>query len=93
MQKYLRKIWSDEAAYRLSNSMNWRNVHCPGNYVEDPGCNTVNLASAINNNNLENYNFIILNTELMLDNDWDCLHYIDYVQFPVMIYCTNAMLW
>ena len=63
-----------------------------GNYVEDPGCNVVVLAIVIINNNLVNYNIIILRTGLELDNDWDCLHCIDYVQSPVMIYCNNAMV-
>ena len=55
---------------------------------QDPGCNTVNLAIVIRDNNLVDYNIIILHTGLELDNDWDCLHYIDYVQCPVMMYCT-----
>ena len=45
-----------------------------------PGCNVVNLAIVINDNNLVNYNIIILHTGPLLDNDWDCLHYFDYVQ-------------
>ena len=54
------------------------------------GCNTVNLVIVIKDNNLVNYKIIILQTGLVLDNDWDCLHCIDYVQWPVMMYCSNV---